>query len=84
MAGSRLFDYYDALDRLTDRLHNSGEHGWADSLSDAKLGGSTSGEILSNTGVILRSLKNESRDSEILSDVSGLLADCDAVWNGDT
>ncbi len=84
MAGSRLFDYYEALDRLSDRLRNSGQRELADRLSDAKSGGSTSGEILSNTGIVLRSLKNDTRDSEILNEATSLLAECDGLWRGMT
>ena len=84
MAGSRLFDYYDAIDRLCDRLRNSGQRELADRLSDAKSGGSTSGEILSNTGFVLRSLKNDTSRSEILNEATSLLAECDALWQGMT
>jgi hypothetical protein len=51
-----LFVYYEGIDALSEHLASVGGRDWAEALTNAKRGGSTSGEILSNTGVVLRDL----------------------------
>jgi hypothetical protein len=63
MAQTPLSSYYEGIEALSDRLFSAGALDWAEALTAAMRSGSTSGEILSNTGVVLRNLA-ESPDVE--------------------
>lgn len=84
MASSPLFAYYEGIDRLSEQLASEGAHQWAEALTTAIRGGSTSGEILSNTGVVLRDLA-QSPDVgryNVDEEVARLERDCQALWEG--
>ena len=78
-----LWDYYDGVDELCEHLRQAGAYSWAESIAHAKLGGCTFGEILSNTGALIRSLA-QSPDADVYGvagEAGRLLADCDRLWN---
>ena len=84
VALSPLFAYYEGIDRLSDQLTAVGAHDWADALTRAIRGGFTSGEILSNAGVVLRDLAR-SPDVErynVEEEVTRLQGECRALWDG--
>lgn|GEM_PF-6899689 len=86
MAQTRLFTYYEGIETLGHRLPLVGAQDWAEALTAAIRGGSTSGEILSNTGAILRDLA-ESTDAgsyNVEEEVTRLQTECHSLWNGDT
>ncbi len=82
MSQSALFAYYDGIGRLSDRLAREGAHDWSEALTRAVRGGSTSGEILSRTGVVLRDLAKspDVRRYSIEAEVARLRAECKALW----
>lgn len=84
MTQTRLSAYYQGIEALSDRLFSAGALDWAEALTAAMRGGSTSGEILSNTGVVLRNLA-ESPDLErckVEEEVARLRIECESLWNG--
>ncbi len=79
-----LYAYYEGIEALSDRLVTAGALDWAEALTAAMRSGSTSGEILSNTGVVLRNLA-ESPDlmrCRIEEEVARLQIECEHLWNG--
>ena len=77
---SRLYEYYDAIDDFCIRLRARHLDAWADQLTSAKSGGSTSGEILSTTGAALRALVDQETDPDLRDEASRLLSECDVLW----
>lgn len=78
-----LFAYYEGIDTLSEHLASVGAHAWAEALTNAKRGGSTSGEILSNTGVVLRDLaeSEDVRRYQVEGEVARLQSECKTLWN---
>jgi hypothetical protein len=75
-----LLDYYRDLDVLCARLASAGLVEPAAQLSDAKAGGSTSGEILSTTGAILRQLQKTVKDPSLNDEIDRLLSIVQDLW----
>jgi hypothetical protein len=76
-----LREYYDGIDQLCGQLRQGGAEQWAEALANAKAGGATSGEILSHTGALLRSLSESSEASPVANEVAHLRTECDALWH---
>jgi hypothetical protein len=53
-----LFEFYGTIADLADRLRLIGRGDDGKALNDAVRGGSTSGEILTNVGVVLRDMRD--------------------------
>jgi hypothetical protein len=86
MAQSPLSSYYEGIEALSDRLFSAGALDWAEALTAAMRSGSTSGEILSNTRLVLRNLA-ESTDVErckVEEEVARLEVECQSLWRDET
>jgi hypothetical protein len=74
--------YYERLEWLRDKLADDGEATWSRRLLEAERGAATSGEALSNTGVVLReiladgSVKNE----EVRQAIRATLEEAAQLW----
>ncbi len=80
-----LSAYYEGIEALSDRLFSAGALDWAEALTAAMRDGSTSGEILSNTGVVLRNLAEspELGRCKVEEAVARLETECQSLWNGE-
>ena len=70
------------LQQLREDLTRLGAETWARELLDAETSASTSGEIISNTGVVLRRLLKEkvAKRLGLRKQVRAALAECDRLW----
>jgi hypothetical protein len=77
-----LSTYYDGIQALSDRLFSAGALDWAEALTAAMKDGATPGEILSNTGVVLRNLAEspELRRSKVEEEVARLQVERESLW----
>jgi hypothetical protein len=74
--------YFARLEQLRGRLVAAGHDDWAMKLLSAERSASTSGEALSNTGVVLKELLAATEmSSAIRSEVQSIYADGDRIWN---
>jgi len=81
---SPLDEYYEGIDRLSDHLALAGATVWAETLTAAKRGGSTFGEILSNTGVVLRGLAEDPAlvvGADVKDEIGRLQRECQTLWD---
>jgi hypothetical protein len=79
-----LSTFYEGIEALSDRLFSAGALDWAEALTAAKRGGSTSGEILSSIGIVLRNLAEspELRRCQVEEEVARLQVECESLCNG--
>ena len=84
MAETPLFTYYEEIEALIQRLSSVGAEDWAESLTTALRGGTTSGEILSSTGVVLRDLAEspDARHYKVEDEVIRLQTECHSLLDG--
>ena len=80
MDPSRLYEYYDAIDDFCIRLRARHLDAWADQLTGAQAGGSTSGETLSNTAAVLRALVDQETDPDLRDEAGRLFSDGVLLW----
>ena len=76
--------YYKRLEKLRAHLAATEQHGWADRLLSAERSATTSGEALSNTGVVLKALL-ESHVADQLGlrrEIQGIYDEGAAIWEG--
>ena len=78
-----LDEYYTGVGTLTDSLALAGASEQAADLMNALRSGSTFGECLSNTGVVLRVLVNDPAVTAagLRDEVRGLQDQCRALWD---
>lgn len=78
-----LDEYYDGVDHLSDSLAIAGAGDQAADLMNALRSGSTFGECLSNTGVVLRVLVSDPAvtTAGLTDDVRRLQDQCKALWD---
>ena len=78
-----LYAFYEGIDTLSEHLASAGAHDWAEALTNAIRVGSTSGEILSNAGVVLRDLaeSEDVRRFQVEGEVARLQSECKTLWN---
>ncbi len=76
--------YYSHLEHLRGRLVAAGQDKWAMELLAAERSASTSGEALSNTGVVLRRLldSDEPNLGDFRDEVASIEAEGHAIWDG--
>jgi hypothetical protein len=76
--------YYSRLEHLRGRLLAVGQDKWAVELLAAERSASTSGEALSNTGVVLRRLldSDEPNLSDVRDEAASIEEEGHAIWEG--
>jgi hypothetical protein len=76
--------YYDRLELLRDELAANGLEDWSRELLSAERSACTSGEVISNTGVVLRRLGRSSdlTDTGLRERVESAIAQGARIWRG--
>ena len=77
-------NYYARLEGLRERLVATGHGHWAIELLNAERAASTSGEALSNTGVVLKRLldSTDSYVSDFRNEAQSIYDEGGAIWDG--
>lgn len=81
---AKMNSYYERLEHLRARLSAAGLDSWATELLSAERSASTSGEALSNTGVVLGRLigSEDAHVREFQDEARSLDQEGQAIWNG--